>query len=337
MWASQAAARSRPEFIRPSDTARDVCALLPLLLDSPLHGQTVVMDLKGQAELPLARGTQYRSSSRTYLLLYSLLRIFACVVAIIVCIRIQWPPWSRPSASYRLAKDYTLPDLYEASIVELQAGLNAGLFTSVDLVKAYFARIEEVNLKGPTLRVVLELNPSAPFQAQALDEERATLRSRGPLHGIPILLKDNIATISSEGGSNLVFHMTSAHLFLSGMNTTAGSYGLLGSIVPRDAGLVSRLRAAGAIILGKANMDEFSGSRGVAGSGWSGRGGQGSNAYFPRGDPDGSSGGSGVAASIGLAAATVGTDTDGSITGPASNNNLAGIRVPTSTNCSWCS
>jgi amidase len=111
------------------------------------------------------------------------------------------------------------------------------------------------------------------------------------------------------------------------MNTTAGSYALLGSVVPRDAGVVTRLRAAGAIILGKANIDEFSGSRGHVGSGWSGRGGQATNAFFFRGDPDGSSCGSGVAASIGLAAATVGTDTDGSITGPASKNNIVGVKV----------
>jgi amidase len=97
------------------------------------------------------------------------------------------------------SQNVTLPDLYEASVVDLQAGMAAGHFTSVDLVRAYFARIEEVNLKGPALRAVLELNPSALFQAQVLDEERAMLGARGPLHGIPVLLKDNIATISSEG------------------------------------------------------------------------------------------------------------------------------------------
>jgi amidase len=97
------------------------------------------------------------------------------------------------------SQNATLPDLYEASVVDLQAGMAAGHFTSVDLVRAYFARIDEVNLKGAALRAVLELNPSALFQAQVLDEERAMLGARGPLHGIPVLLKDNIATISSEG------------------------------------------------------------------------------------------------------------------------------------------
>lgn len=202
------------------------------------------------------------------------------------------------------------PDLYEASITELQAGLDAGHFTSVDLIKAYFARIDEVNLKGPMLRAVLELNPSALSQAAALDKERKASGKRSPLHGIPILLKDNIATVASEG-----------------MNTTAGSFSLLNSVVPDDAGVVKKLRKAGAIILGKANLSEFAHFRGNnLPSGWSGRGGQCTNAYFPHADPCGSSSGSGVAASIGLAAITLGTETDGSITCPTSNNNLVGIK-----------
>ncbi|EKM81930.1 hypothetical protein AGABI1DRAFT_112120 [Agaricus bisporus var. burnettii JB137-S8] len=201
------------------------------------------------------------------------------------------------------------PDLYEASVDELQEGLDAGTFTSVDLVTAYFARIDEVNLKGPALRAVLELNPMALSQAADLDRERRATGKRGHLHGIPILLKDNIATVASEG-----------------MNTTAGSFSLLGSIVPDDAGVVKRLRRAGAIILGKANMSEWAHFRGNLPSGWSGRGLQCTNAYFPNADPCGSSSGSGVGASIGLAAVTLGTETDGSITCPSSNNNLAGIK-----------
>jgi amidase len=110
------------------------------------------------------------------------------------------------------------------------------------------------------------------------------------------------------------------------MNTTAGSYSLLGSIVPRDAGVVTRLRKAGAIILGKTNLCEFAHARGVLPAGWSGRGGQTSGAYYPRANPCGSSGGSGVAASIGLAAITLGTETDGSITCPSSFNNVVGIK-----------
>ncbi|KAF9078324.1 amidase signature enzyme [Rhodocollybia butyracea] len=178
------------------------------------------------------------------------------------------------------------PDLYEASVMELQEGLDAGLFTSVDLVTAYFARIDEVNLKGPALRPVLELNPSALQQAAALDAERKVSGKRSLLHGIPILLKDNIATIASEG-----------------MNTTAGSFSLLRSIVPGDAGVVKKLREAGAIILGKANLSEFAEFRG----------------NLP---PVGS----GVSASIGLVTVTLGTETDGSITCPTDHNNLAGIK-----------
>ncbi|KAJ7215196.1 amidase signature enzyme [Mycena rebaudengoi] len=211
--------------------------------------------------------------------------------------------------SFFAAKPIALPDLYEASVAELQAGLDAGHFTSVDLVKAYFARIEEVNIKGPGLRAVLEINPSALKQAAALDKERKISGKRSALHGIPILLKDNIATVASEG-----------------MNTTAGSFSLLGSIVPEDAGVVKRLRKSGAVILGKANLSEFAHFRGNIASGWSGRGGQCSNAYFPHADPSGSSSGSGVAASIGLAAVTLGSETDGSITAPSSNNNIVGIK-----------
>ncbi|KAF9078323.1 amidase signature enzyme [Rhodocollybia butyracea] len=201
------------------------------------------------------------------------------------------------------------PDLYEASVMELQEGLDAGRFTSVDLVTAYFARIDEVNLKGPALRAVLELNPSALQQAAAIDAERKVSGKRSLLHGIPILLKDNIATIASEG-----------------MNTTAGSFSLLHSIVPDDAGVVKRLREAGAIILGKANLSEFAHYRGNLASGWSGRGGQTTNAYYPSADPCGSSSGSGVSASIGLVTVTLGTETDGSISCPSDRNNLAGIK-----------
>ncbi|KAI0649775.1 amidase signature enzyme [Trametes meyenii] len=201
------------------------------------------------------------------------------------------------------------PDLYEASIAELQEGLQSGLFTSVDLVKAYFARIDEVNLQGPTLRAVIETNPSALAQAAELDRERKISGPRSALHGIPVLLKDNIATLSSDG-----------------MNTTAGSFALLGSIVPRDAHVAAKLRAAGAILLGKANLSEWANFRGAVPSGFSGRGGQASSPYVPLGDPSGSSSGSGIGAAIGLAAAALGSETDGSIVSPSSVNNLVGIK-----------
>ncbi|KAJ8082280.1 hypothetical protein AAF712_001743 [Marasmius tenuissimus] len=202
-----------------------------------------------------------------------------------------------------------IPDLLDASIQQLQSGLDSRLFTSVELVQAYLARIDEVNLNGPCLRAVLEINPKAVKYAEELDEERITRGKRSLLHGIPVLLKDNIATISSEG-----------------MNTTSGSFALLDSVVPDDAGVVKRLRQAGAIILGKTNMSELAHFRGRIPCGWSARGGQCTAAYHPKGDPCGSSSGSGVAASIGLAAVTIGTETDGSICYPSSNNNVVGIK-----------
>jgi len=202
-----------------------------------------------------------------------------------------------------------LPDLYEAGVVELQAGLDAGWFSSVDLVSAYLGRIEEVNLKGAELRAVLEVSPRALEVAAQLDEERRANGKRSMLHGIPVLLKDNIGTIHSEG-----------------LNTTAGSHALIGAVVPEDAGIVKRLRQAGAIILGKANMSEIAYFRGKIPSGWSGRGGQCKSAYHPNGSPSGSSSGSGVAASVGLATVTIGSETDGSIVSPASFNNVVGIK-----------
>ncbi|TCD67177.1 hypothetical protein EIP91_000403 [Steccherinum ochraceum] len=201
------------------------------------------------------------------------------------------------------------PDLYEASIAELQSGLSQKQFTSVDLVKAYLARINEVNHEGPVLRAIIETNPSALAQAAALDQERQMKGPRGPLHGIPIIVKDNIATLHSEG-----------------MNTTAGSFALLGSVVPRDATVAAKLRAAGAIILAKANLSEWANYRGVVPAGFSGRGGQASSAYVPLGTPAGSSSGSGISSSIGLAACALGSETDGSIIGPSSTNNLVGIK-----------
>ncbi|KAI0649784.1 amidase signature enzyme [Trametes meyenii] len=228
-----------------------------------------------------------------------LLTVFALVLAL-VCVS---------HSGLAVAEHTKFPDLYEASIAELQDGLEKGHFTSVDLVKAYFARIEEVNLQGPTLRAVIETNPSALRQAAELDLERRLVGPRGPLHGIPILLKDNIATPHSDG-----------------MNTTAGSFALLGSVVPRDAHVAVKLRAAGAILLGKANLSEWAHFRGSVPSGFSGRGGQASSPYVPLGDPSGSSSGSAIGTAIGLAAAALGTETDGSIISPSNMNNLVGIK-----------
>ncbi|KAF8531873.1 amidase signature enzyme [Gautieria morchelliformis] len=202
-----------------------------------------------------------------------------------------------------------LPDLYEASISELQDGLEKGRFTSVDLVKAYIARILEVNHQGASLHAVIETNPKALQQASALDIERKLKGKRSALHGIPILIKDNIATLHEEG-----------------MNTTAGSFALLGSVVPRDAGVAAKLRASGAIMLGKTSLSEWAHFRGDLPCGFSARGGQATNPYFPQGDPSESSSGSGIAMAIGLAAGSLGTETDRSIISPSSKNNLVGIK-----------
>lgn len=161
------------------------------------------------------------------------------------------------------------------------------MFTSVDLVKAYLARIAEVN---PILHAVNEVNPDALAIAADLDAQRAAGTTLGPLHGIPILLKDNIATADK-------------------MNNTAGSYALLGAKVPRDSTLVAKLRKAGAIILGKTNLSQWANYRSSNSSnGWTAIGGQTYGAYYPNEDPSGSSSGSGVASSIGLSLAALGSE-----------------------------
>ncbi|KIJ63570.1 hypothetical protein HYDPIDRAFT_29364 [Hydnomerulius pinastri MD-312] len=215
-------------------------------------------------------------------------------------------PWK----SEDVAPKNPLPDLYEASIVEQQSGLKSGHFNSLDLVKAYLTRIEEVNFRGAALRAVIEVNTKALKQAAELDAERSSRGSRGPLHGIPLLIKDNIATLHEEG-----------------MNTTAGSLALLGSVVPGDAFVVSKLRKAGAIFIGKANMSEWASFRGESvPNGFSARGGQGSGPYYPLLDPSASSSGSAVAVAVGLAAGSLGSETTGSIVLPASRNNVVGIK-----------
>ncbi|QRW22728.1 amidase [Rhizoctonia solani] len=196
-------------------------------------------------------------------------------------------------------------DLYEVSIAELQAGLESRSFTAVDLVKAYLGRINQVNHAGPKLNAIIETNKHALHQARELDEERKVFGKRSSLHGIPILVKDNTRI---------------------GMNTTAGSYALFGSVVREEATVVAKLRKAGAIILGKANMCEWSYARGDLTNGWSGRGGQTTSPFYPGSDPCTSSGGSAVAATLGLAAASLGVETRGSIICPSSYNNLVGLK-----------
>ncbi|PHH90034.1 hypothetical protein CDD83_4660 [Cordyceps sp. RAO-2017] len=202
----------------------------------------------------------------------------------------------------------SLPPLLDATLGELRAGLDGRLFTSVDLVHAYIARTDEVNSR---LRAVTEINPDALLIAAQLDGERARLGGsalRSPLHGIPILVKDLIATRDR-------------------MNNTAGSYALLGAQVPEDSGVVAKLRRAGAIILGKTNLSQWAAARSdETVNGWSAYGGQTLGAYYPDQSPSGSSSGSAVAASLGLAWAALGTETTGSIIGPAGRNNLVGIK-----------
>ncbi|KAF9876904.1 amidase [Colletotrichum karsti] len=200
----------------------------------------------------------------------------------------------------------SFPPLLDATLDDLNLGLQTGLFTSVDLVNAYIARIEEVN---HVVRAVAEINPDALSIAATLDETRRQGRPLlGPLHGIPILIKDNIASADR-------------------MNNTAGSFALVGAKVANDSTVVAKLREAGAIILGKTNMAEWATCRSTNSSaGWSPRGGQTIGAYYPNQDPEESSSGSGVASSIGLAWASLGTETFGSITMPCDVNNLVGIK-----------
>jgi amidase len=199
-------------------------------------------------------------------------------------------------------------DPTEQSIAALMRALAAGAVTSEALTAAYLRRIARFDHHGPEYRSVLALNPNALNDARALDSQRKSGKLRGPLHGIPILVKDNIETRDP-------------------MATTAGSYALAKSFRPADAPLAARLRAAGAIILGKANLSEWANFRSTRScSGWSGVGGQVRNAYDPARNPSGSSAGSGVAAAASFCAAAIGTETNGSILSPSSINGLVGLK-----------
>ncbi|MBV9266870.1 MAG: amidase [Acidobacteriaceae bacterium] len=198
--------------------------------------------------------------------------------------------------------------LNEASINELQERMERHELSAETLVHFYLHRIEELNHRGPALHAIIETNPDAPAIARALDAERQRKGPRSPLHGIPILLKDNIDTADR-------------------MQTTAGSLALVDAPVARDAFLVQRLRAAGAVILGKTNLSEWANFRGShSTSGWSARGGLVKNPYALDRNPCGSSSGSAVAVAANLCAAAVGTETDGSIVCPSSMNGIVGIK-----------
>ena len=201
-----------------------------------------------------------------------------------------------------------MDEVAEKSIAELQAAIQAGELTSRAIVAAYLLRIEALDKNGPRLNSVLEVNPDALAIAEALDQERRTRGARGPLHGIPILIKDNIDTADS-------------------MHTTAGSLALLDAQPLQDATVATKLREAGAVILGKTNLSEWANFRAAhSSSGWSGRGGQTRNAYAQDRTPGGSSAGSGTSIAASLAAASLGTETNGSIMSPASQNSLVGIK-----------
>ena len=204
-------------------------------------------------------------------------------------------------------------DFVEATISQLQAAMAAGQINSKDLVKGYLKQIQSLN---SLLNAVIETNPKAHQIAERLDKERRAGQIRGPLHGIPILVKDNIATDDE-------------------METTAGSLALKGSRVPNDAVIIQRLRAAGAVILGKTNLGEWANFRGfvpfdpnvgLLAVGWSARGGNTINPYDLSYTTWGSSSGSGAAAAANFCAAAVGTETDGSITGPSAVENIVGLK-----------
>ena len=196
----------------------------------------------------------------------------------------------------------------EMTIAELQEGMKAGRWTSKGLVQAYIARIEALDKKGPSLHAVIEINPDAVAIAESLDAERKAKGPRGPLHGIPVLVKDNIDTADH-------------------MMTTAGSLALAGVRRRQDSGVAARLRMAGAVILGKTNLSEWANIRSThASSGWSARGGQVRNPYALDRSPSGSSSGTGAAIAANFAAAGIGTETDGSIVSPSSINSLVGLK-----------
>jgi len=198
--------------------------------------------------------------------------------------------------------------LEEATLAQLQHGLAAGAHSSLALTRAYLRRIEELDRQGPTLRSVMELNPDAEAIARQLDSERKAGRVRGPLHGIPVLVKDNLDTHDR-------------------MVTSAGSLALEQSRPLQDSFVVARLREAGAVLLGKTNLSEWANFRGSNSiSGWSGRGGLTRNPYVLDRNPSGSSSGTGAAVSANLCAVGIGTETDGSILSPSNVNGLVGVK-----------
>jgi amidase len=206
------------------------------------------------------------------------------------------------------ANDKDRFELNETTISDLQERMTSGKYTAEQLTSMYLQRIEAIDKGGPKLNSVIEVNPDAIAIAKAMDAERKSGKIRGPLHGIPVLIKDNIDTADK-------------------MKTTAGSIALADHIAAKDAFIVKKLREAGAVLLGKTNLSEWANFRSSRScSGWSSRGGQTKNPYIIDHNPCGSSAGSGVAVSANLCAIAIGTETDGSITCPASVNGVVGIK-----------
>lgn len=196
----------------------------------------------------------------------------------------------------------------EITVVELQAAMKDGRLTSASLVELYLERIQALDRTGPTLRAVQEINPDALAIARSLDQERLSGRVRGPLHGIPVLLKDNIATADK-------------------METTAGALALVGARPREDSTIAARMRAAGVVILGKASLSEWAYFKSAPGSsGWSARNGQSKNPYALDRTPCGSSSGSAIAVAANLVTVAIGTETDGSIICPSGVNGVVGIK-----------
>ena len=199
-------------------------------------------------------------------------------------------------------------ELEELSLSSYRAAVASGRWTAIGLTRAYLRRIEALDRQGPALRAVLEVNPDALALARALDAERKAKGPRGPLHGVPVLVKDNLDTHDRMG-------------------TTAGSLALVGAKPTQDCSVVEQLRRAGAVLLGKTNLSEWANFRSAhSSSGWSGRGGQTRNPYVLDRNPSGSSSGSGVAVAANLCMVAVGTETDGSILSPSAFNGIVGLK-----------
>ena len=212
------------------------------------------------------------------------------------------------SPKFEVKADEDSFELNEITIDALQQKMKSGEYSSVAITKLYLDRIAKIDKEGPKLNSVIELNPDAIAIATTMDEERKNGKLRGPMHGIPVLIKDNIDTADK-------------------MQTTAGALALEGNIAKKDAFIISRLREAGAVLLGKTNLSEWANFRSTNScSGWSSRGGQTKCPYILDHNPCGSSSGSGAATAANLCVVSIGTETDGSITCPASINNLVGIK-----------